>query len=142
MEIISYTTNSHIYYLPFYFQAVKGTSAEGSGIHTLPYFISLALTTISTGFLLSRVGFYVPILVYGAIIETIAAGLISTLKTSTTTGAWIGYQILAGFGSGTALQVPFIVIQATSKPEDIPLGSKRNSFQSSSLSILISPASN
>ena len=116
--------NSHIYYLPFYFQAVKGTSAEGSGIHTLPYFISLALTTISIGFLISRVGSYISFLVCGTIIETIAAGLISTLAPSTSTGKWIGYQVFAGFGSGIALQIPFIAIQATSKPEDVPLGSK------------------
>ena len=61
-ETISHTAISQIYYLPFYFQAIKGTSAEGSGIHTLPYFISLAVITISIGFLVARVGSYISFL--------------------------------------------------------------------------------
>ena len=112
-----------MYYLPFYFQAVKGTTAEQSGIHMLPYFISLALTSVSTGFVISRLGSYTWFLITGIIIRTVGAGLISTFKASTTTGEWIGYQVLAGFGSGLSSQIPFLAIQATSEPQDIPLAS-------------------
>ena len=90
-ETISHTAISHVCCLSFYFQAVKGTSAQRSGIHTLPYFIFLAVTTISIGFLISRVGSYISFLVFGTITKTIIAGLISTLKASTTTDKWIGY---------------------------------------------------
>lgn len=89
----------------------------------LPYFVSLALTSISTGFVISRLGTYIWFLISGIIIRTVAAGLISTLKASTTTGEWIGYQVVAGFGSGLSSQIPFLAIQATSQPLDIPLAS-------------------
>jgi hypothetical protein len=52
-------------------------------------------------------------------IATISAGLLYTLDIGTPAGKWIGYQILAGFGYGIALQVPVIVGQATSAPSDI-----------------------
>ena len=67
-------------------------------------------------------------LVCGTILETIAAGLLSTLGLRTRIGEWIGYQILAGVGSGIALPIPFIAIQASLKPDDIPLGSKTANF--------------
>lgn len=122
---------NHVYYLPFYFQAVKGTTAEQSGIHMLPYFISLAVTSVSTGFVISRLGSYTWFLITGIIIRTVGAGLISTFKASTTTGEWIGYQVLAGFGSGLSSQIPFLAIQATSEPQDIPLAMAVASFANS-----------
>jgi hypothetical protein len=50
---------------------------------------------------------------------TIAAGLLYTLDVGTPPGKWIGYQILAGFGYGIALQVSIIIAQAFSAPSDI-----------------------
>ena len=47
---------SHIYYLPFYFQAVKGTTAEQSGIRCIAYLIS---NTIGSIFVSSSRGYLV-----------------------------------------------------------------------------------
>jgi hypothetical protein len=53
------------------------------------------------------------------VIVTIASGLLFTLDIGTSTGKWVGYQILAGFGYGLALQVPVVVAQAFAAPTDI-----------------------
>lgn len=53
-------------------------------------------------------------------ITTIAAGLLYTLDIGTSTGKWVAYQILAGFGYGIALQVPIVIAQAYAVPADIP----------------------
>ena len=66
-ETISHTAISHVYYLSFYFPAVRDTSAEGPGIHTLPLFISLAVTTISIGLLISGFGSYISFLAFGTL---------------------------------------------------------------------------
>ena len=56
---------SHIYYLPFYFQGVKGTTAEESGIRTVPYLVSNTLFAIVTGGLVTALGYYTPFIWMG-----------------------------------------------------------------------------
>ncbi|KAK5091212.1 hypothetical protein LTR05_001392 [Lithohypha guttulata] len=113
---------THIYYLPFYFQAVKGTSAEGSGIRTIPYLVSNTLAAIVVGGSVTVMGYYVPFLWVGSAIFTIGAGLIYTLKVQSSAGMWIGYQILAGAGAGACVQIPFIAVQVVLNKKDMPTG--------------------
>ena len=49
-------------------------------------------------------------------------GLLSTFSPSTSTGAWIGYQILFGIGQGIGLQMPLVAVQNTLPPAQIPVG--------------------
>ena len=88
----------HIFYLPFYFQAVKGTSAQESGIRTIPYLASIILSSIVVGVSITVLGPYKPFMIFGGAVFTIGAGLIYTLQVSSAAGKWIGYQLLSGFG--------------------------------------------
>jgi len=113
---------THIYYLPFYFQAVKGTSAEGSGIRTIPYLVSLTLASIAAGGFVTVVGVYVPFTWVGSAIFAVGAGMIYTLEVHSSVGMWIGYQILAGVGAGMCVQIPFIAVQVVLSKKDMPVG--------------------
>jgi hypothetical protein len=48
--------------------------------------------------------------------------MLYTLKVNSSTGAWIGYQIIAGAGSGAAIQLPFIAVQVVLSAKDMPIG--------------------
>ena len=61
-------------------------------------------------------------MIVGAAVFTIGAGLLYTLDVGSSTGAWVGYQFLAGFGSGAGIQVPFIVVQVVLSAKDMPTG--------------------
>lgn len=113
---------THIYYLPFYFQAVKGTSAEGSGIRTIPYLVSITIASIAVGGFVTVVGLYVPFTWAGSALFTVGAGMIYTLKPHSPVGMWIGYQILAGAGAGMCVQIPFIAVQVVLSKKDMPIG--------------------
>ncbi len=89
-----------IYYLPIYFQSIDDVSAAGSGVRNLPFIIAIALCTVLSGVVISINGHYVSWMVGGSVLSTIGAGLIFTLDIGTGSGKWIGYQILAGVGSG------------------------------------------
>lgn len=119
---------THIYYLPFYFQAVKGTSAEGSGIRTISYLVSMTIASIVVGGLITTFGVYVPFTWVGSAIFTVGSGLIYTLKVDTSTGKWIGYQILGGFGAGMCVQIPFIAVQVVLNKKDMPVGNATTIF--------------
>jgi predicted MFS family arabinose efflux permease len=112
----------HIFYLPFYFQAIKGTTAEGSGIHTIPYLISLTVSSIIVGGAITVLGYFKPWMIGGAAVFGVGAGLLYTLAIDTSDPKWIGYEILAGFGAGGAIQVPFISVQVALSKPDMPTG--------------------
>ncbi|KAL9103276.1 MAG: hypothetical protein Q9187_009025 [Circinaria calcarea] len=119
---------THIFYLPFYFQAVKGTSAEGSGIRTIPYLVSITLASIAIGGSVTVFGWYTPFMWFGAAVFTVGAGLLYTLKVNASAGQWIGYQILTGVGAGASIQIPFIAVQVVLSAKDMPSGSKPSTF--------------
>jgi hypothetical protein len=62
---ISMGMYTHIFYLPFYFQAVKGSTAELSGIRVIPYLVSNAVLSIITGGLVTVIGYYTPFINFG-----------------------------------------------------------------------------
>ncbi|KUJ12181.1 MFS general substrate transporter [Mollisia scopiformis] len=101
-----------LYYLPIYFQAIDGVSAQASGVHNLPLIIAMTITSIASGGLISAFGYYLPILVSGGVVTTIGMGLIYTLDIGSKSSHWIGYQVIAGLGVGFAFQVPQIVAQS------------------------------
>ena len=118
------TISRHVYYLAFYFQAVKGTTAEGSGIRSIPYLISITLAAMTSGLLVSLLGVYAPFIWAGTAIFTIGCGMLYTLDVGSTLGEWFGYELIAGIGVGACFQVPIIAVQVVLSTEDMPTGSK------------------
>lgn len=46
--------------------------------------------------------------------------MLYTLKVTSPARQWIGYQILAGFGVGSCVQIPFIAVQVVASQKDMP----------------------
>ncbi|KAF2762014.1 putative major facilitator superfamily transporter [Pseudovirgaria hyperparasitica] len=112
---------SHIFYLPYYFQSVKGTTAEESGIRCIPYLIAVTLASIVTGVAITYLGYYSPFTWIGAAIFAIGSGLLYTLRVNSSSGTWIGYEIMAGWGSGMCVQIPFVAVQVVTSEKDMPV---------------------
>ncbi|KAH8657674.1 efflux pump antibiotic resistance protein [Xylariales sp. PMI_506] len=110
-----------IYYLPIYFQSIDNVSPTDSGVRNLPIILAVTIGTILSGASISKTGVATPLMVVGAAIATIAAGLLYTLNIGTGTGKWIGYQILAGAAYGVTFQIPMIHGQGNAKPEDLAI---------------------
>ena len=111
-----------VFYLPIYFQAVKGVSATRSGIEVLPLMLSAVLSSIVTGGLITVVGYYTPLVIFGAALFAIGAGLISTFTITTPFARWFGYQVLTGAGVGFGFQIPIISVQTVLPLDDIAVG--------------------
>ncbi|RMJ17942.1 hypothetical protein CDV36_002374 [Fusarium kuroshium] len=93
-----------IYFLPIWFQAIKGDSAVESGIHLLPMVLSLVVASILTGVLTTRVGYYMPFLILGICIAAIGAG------------------VLYGFGLGACFQAPNMAAQTVLPRNEVSIG--------------------
>ena len=117
-----------IYYIPIWFQAIKGTSAVESGIRNLPMILGLVLTSILAGILITTFGYYTPFMIASSVLMSIGAGLISTFKVGTGHSMWIGYQALYGFGVGFGMQQPLIAAQTVCALEDVPTATAITNF--------------
>ena len=111
-----------VYYVPIWFQAIKGVSAIRSGIDTLPMIMSLVVASIMAGALVQRLGYYVPFMIANGIVMSIGAGLITTFTPSTNHPKWIGYQIIFGFGLGLGMQQANLAAQAVLSRRDASTG--------------------
>ncbi|KAM0314635.1 hypothetical protein ACHAO8_004469 [Botrytis cinerea] len=111
-----------IYYLPIWFQAVKGDSAVKSGISNIPMVLTLVIVSIISGALVTTIGYYAPLMIVSSVIASIGIGLLTTFKPDTNHAAWIGYQCLAGIGIGFGMQQPLIACQTVLDISQVPTG--------------------
>ncbi|KAI0843905.1 putative MFS multidrug transporter [Daldinia vernicosa] len=107
------------YYLPVYFQGVKGATPLLSGVYLLPSILGQLFISVLSGWLVGKVGYYLPFSLIGAAMVTIANGILSTLSPTTSTGEWIGYQIIHGVGRGLGMQMPILAVQNTLPPAQV-----------------------
>ncbi|GAB1314339.1 hypothetical protein MFIFM68171_04549 [Madurella fahalii] len=110
------------YYLPIYFQAVYNASAILSGVYIIPMILPQLLTAGITGGVLQKMGYVIPIAIFSLILSSIGTGLMSTLRADSSVGNWVGFQILAGVGSGAGLQLGIISIQGVTTGEELSSG--------------------
>ncbi|THW66337.1 MFS transporter [Aureobasidium pullulans] len=111
-----------VYYLPIWFQAIKGVSATKSGIMSLPLILGVVICSVVAGGLVTTFGFYSPFMIASSILMAIGAGLLTTFKVDTGHAEWIGYQALFGIGVGLGMQQILIAVQTVLPAADIPTG--------------------
>src|SRR4051812_23786080 len=59
--------------------------------------------------IVNKVGYYIPVALVAAVLLSVGSGLIATFSPGTSTGKWIGYQILYGAGRGLGLQMVCLI---------------------------------
>lgn len=122
---------SQSYFMPFYFQAVKGTTAAASGLRTLPYGISTAICSLIAGSLVTRFGYYVPFMWIGASFFIIGSCLLHTLNIGSSMAEWFPFEVISGAGYGLSLQIGFVAVQNVLSLEDTPMGTSLTFFAQS-----------
>ncbi|WVQ97393.1 hypothetical protein IAU59_004505 [Kwoniella sp. CBS 9459] len=101
-----------LYYLPQYFQVVRGDSAIRSGVLTLPLMLVQTATSLTAGIIQSKTGDYWWNLVLGFSIWTIGLGLLSSVGSTTGVAKLVVYQVICGIGAGQTFQTSLVAIQA------------------------------
>ncbi|OBT95422.1 hypothetical protein VE01_05154 [Pseudogymnoascus verrucosus] len=109
------------YFLPFFFQAVQGSSAKTSGLSILPFGITTAIATLISSAIVTLSGIYIPFMWLGAALLAVGTGLLHTLHRSSLMREWFGYQVISGIGFGIGVQIPFFAIQVVLDAADIPV---------------------
>ncbi|KAJ7627025.1 ABC transporter [Roridomyces roridus] len=110
------------YYIPIFYQAVRHRTATDSGVDLLPFMLGVVLTVVGSGQVVGATGYYFPFLVGAPFFLAVGSGLLYTLNTDSSSARIIGFQILAGVGTGMGMQNSLIAIQAEFKDTPRLLG--------------------
>ncbi|KAH7312554.1 major facilitator superfamily domain-containing protein [Stachybotrys elegans] len=108
-----------LYYIPIYFQSIFNVGPINSGVRMLGVIIPLVFGTVAQGFALTKIGIVPAFWVVGGAVGTVGYGLLFTMDQNTSTGEWIGFQILVGASAGITFQVALANAQVHSAPEDL-----------------------
>ena len=100
----SFVTRSD--YLPTYFQACRGSSPLRSSVELLPITLVIAPFAFFGGGFVQVSQKYRWVNVLGWACLLVGFGLLSLLDSSTSTGKWVGYQIVAAAGLGLLVRHP------------------------------------
>lgn len=129
----------HVYYLPIWFQGIKGDSAVTSGVHMIPYIAANALFSLLAGIFVTKIGYFSPPAIVGCAISVAGSALLSTLQVNTASPKWIGYEIIVSVGLGIAIQQGFIAVQTVLPLDRLPMGTAAvTCFQSLGGAVFIS----
>lgn len=119
---------SGIVYIPLFFQMVRGYSPTASGLLMIPMMAGMVLTSVSSGFVISRIGRYKWFLVAGSFVITGGLALFSRLHVETP--LWLSslYLLVLGIGMGMFMQPLVLAMQNIVKMEDLGAGTSTNNF--------------
>jgi hypothetical protein len=107
------------FYLPFFFQAVLGHGPIISGVLLLANVLPLSILSICSGMFIRKTGQYLPPIWFGMAMQAIGFGLFINLGANPSLGKIIGFQVIAGIGTGPNFQAPLIALQSLVPPRDI-----------------------
>lgn len=109
---------SVLYYLPLYFEAVKGQSPITAGVALFPLTFTVAPAAMVVGAVIAKTGKYQWALWIGWFFTTLGMGLLVLLKPDTKTVAWIFLLLVGGIGTGMLFPSMAIATQAATTSKD------------------------
>ena len=69
----------------------------------LPLIIASAVAGLGAGFAIAKIGYYTPFMIGGSVLMSIGGGLITTFTPDVSSGRWIGFLVIWGFGCGMGM---------------------------------------
>jgi EmrB/QacA subfamily drug resistance transporter len=97
-------------YIPQYFQIVKGMTPTMSGIMTVPLVVSLLISSVGSGWIVTRTGRWKIFPVAGMLLVATGMALLSLLHTDS--GQWVIGVDLAILGTGLGLSMQMLILAA------------------------------
>ena len=108
-----------LYYLPLYYETVKGETPILAGISLFPETFTVAPAAMVTGVVITKTGRYRWAIWSGWLLTTLGSGLLCYLKVDTSTVAWIFLNLVSGLGMGMLFPSMAFSIQAATSNKDL-----------------------
>lgn len=120
------------YYLPIYFQAVRGQTPSQSGISMLPLVLMFGIASTGAGYLITATKKYQTLICGSFLVATMGCGMLVHLNKSTSTAITVVLLLIAGVGVAPNFNSLLIPIHASfddsSDNSDIAMSASAYSF--------------
>ncbi|KAK0609540.1 MFS drug efflux transporter [Bombardia bombarda] len=110
-----------VYFIPLYYQFVRGDKALKAGINLLPFIAFNVAFAIANGAAMSKKPCYMPWYVFGGALCVVGSALMFTVDELTSDARIWGCSILIGAGSGAIIQLGFTVAQHKVEKRLVPV---------------------
>jgi MFS family permease len=117
-----------LYYMPLYFEAVRGMGPILAGVAMFPWTFTVAPGSIATGIAIATTGKYRWANWAGWFLATLGSGLLIMLKPNTSTVAWIFLNLVGGIGTGMLFPAMALAVQASAAVKDQAYAANMFSF--------------
>ncbi|KAM0799122.1 major facilitator superfamily domain-containing protein [Usnea florida] len=108
-----------LYYMPLYYEAVKGETPILAGISLFPATFTVAPAAVVTGFVITKTGRYRWAIWSGWVLTTFGTGILYLLDVNTTTVQWVFLNLVSGLGMGVLFPSMAFSIQAATNNKDL-----------------------
>lgn len=128
------------YFLPLYFQAVRGASPVRSGVLLMPIVVIQALVGVGIGGIIYRFNCIRLIIWTGMLMTTVGFSLFITMRTTTSLASLIAIEVVAAIGIGAVFQAPLVAYQAAVDAADMAIATALFGFVrslSTSISVVV-----
>ncbi len=115
-------------FLSQYMQLARGATPTEAGLMTIPMIGGLLVASIGVGALVTKYGKWKPYLLVGAVLLIAGSSLLSTIHYDTNFFLVSVYMFLLGAGVGMTMQNLVLVVQNTTRPEEIGVASSGVTF--------------
>ncbi|KAI7782175.1 hypothetical protein LA080_013719 [Diaporthe eres] len=115
-------TYLNTYFLPFWFQGVRAFSPVRTGLAFMALLIPQMISLIIIGAIVKQFGSYVPYILVGELIAIGGQAMLTQLRPESSVAYWAASLVVAGLGTGMAMQLPFTAIALVLSDNDIPIG--------------------
>lgn len=100
-----------IIYIPLFAQGVLDMSAVNSGLLMIPMLLSLTISSVITGQIISKTGKYKSLVMLEFLITSIGVILLASMDENTSYYLLISYSTILGIGSGMAYNIFNVAVQ-------------------------------
>ncbi|MCT9002168.1 MDR family MFS transporter [Microbacterium memoriense] len=115
-------------FLSQYMQLARGATPTEAGLMTIPMIGGLLISSIGVGALVTKYGQWKPYLIVGSVLLIAGSTTLSTIHYDTNFFLVSVYMFLLGAGVGMTMQNLVLVVQNTTRPEEIGVASSGVTF--------------
>ncbi|MET8149183.1 MDR family MFS transporter [Actinoplanes sp. NPDC049668] len=117
--IVGFAMFGGMTFLPQFQQFVQGASATNSGLLLMPMMISMMVTSLAGGALISKTGHYRALPIVGTVLMAAGLALFATMGTDTSKTLTSLYMVVLGLGMGCLMQTTMLIAQNSAPLRDV-----------------------
>ncbi|KAI0547805.1 MFS general substrate transporter [Xylaria curta] len=109
--------NCNIYYIPLYFEFVKGDGPIAVAARLLPFIFLMIFGSLLSGSLIPKLNVYAAWYVISGAVALVGSVLLSRISVTTPTSNMYGFEVLVGLGCGLTFQAGYSIALVLAPPE-------------------------